>query len=337
MSPQQPGSRPGAVWGRLARPARWRPWLVVVALAPAMPVMAEVPVARVNGEPISSETLDRRFDEYLRSRNMNIQRLQRPEKVREMKREVLDTLISEELLWQKARREGLVASDPEVDASVAQTRSQYKSPEQFQRGVARAGLTEASYREHVRRMLSADKAAQALVEAGVVVTEADIEAFYRANPQAFARPEQVKLREIALQLPPQASAEERADIRTRMQAIVTQLGAGADFSELARRYSQHPTRQWGGEHDPVTRGQLAPELDRAAFALKPGQTSGIIETANGLHLLRVDQRIPASTVPLPAAHDRIRDHLVRTRGKEVLDREVAALRAASQVELLVPL
>lgn len=310
---------------------------VALAATCCLPAQAQQAVARVNGVPISLETLDRRFDDYLRARNMNIQRLQRPEKVREMKREVLDTLIGEELLWQQARSAGRVASDDEVDRSLAQTRAQYGSPEQFERSLARLGHTESSYREHVRRMLSADKAAQALVERGVAISDDDIDAFYKANPQAFSRPEQVKLREIALQVPAGATAQQRADLRTRMQAIVTQLAAGADFSDLARRYSQHPTRQWGGEHDPLARGQLAPELERVAFALRPGQTSGIIESSHGLHLLRLDDRLPASTVPLAAARERIREHLMASRGREVLDRELAALRARSQVELLVPL
>ena len=309
--------------------------LAVATSVLAGPALGQVPVARVNGVTIMSDTLDRRFDEYLRARNMNIQRLQRPEKVREMKREVLDALIAEELLWQQARQDGRVAADEEVERSLAQTRAQYKSPEQFQRSIARAGHTQESYRSHVRRMLSADKAAQALVEGGVAVSEADIEAFYKANPQAFVRPEQVRVREIAIQWP--ADEKERADVRTRMQAIVTQLGAGADFSDLARRYSQHPTRQWGGAHDPVQRGQLAPELDRMAFTLKPGETSPIIETANGVHLLRVDERIPALTVPLQEARAKIRDYLIAARGREVLDREVAALRERSKVELLIPL
>lgn len=310
---------------------------VVLAAICVAPAHAQLTVARVNGVPISLETLDRRFDDYLRARNMNIQRLQRPEKVREMKREVLDSLIAEELLWQQARGEGRVAGDDEVERSLAQARAQYISPEQFTRSIARSGHTEASYREHVRRMLSADKAAQALVERSVTVTDDDIAAFYKANPQAFSRPEQVKLREIAVQVPAGASAQERADLRTRMQAIVTQLAAGADFAELARRYSQHPTRQWGGEHDPLARGQLAPELEHVAFALKPGQTSGIVESSNGLHLLRLEQRIPAETVPLAAAQASIREHLVRQRGADALKSAVERLRAQAKVETLIQL
>lgn len=313
------------------------PTVFAMLVAAAMAAVAQVPVASVNGVKISSEALDRRFEEHLRARNMNIARLQRPDRMRELKRAALDELIDEELLWQQAQRENRIASDEDVQRALAQAIERAGSRERFLRSVARLGFDEAGYRRHVRRMLSADLAAQALVDGRVQVTDAEVEAYYRANADAFEQPEQVLVREIMLHVPPEAGSEVRSAARQRMQAIVTQLAAGADFAELARRHSQHPTRQWGGAHDPVVRGQLAPPLDDAAFALAPGQTSGVLETADGLHLLRVDERRPARTVPLEAARERIREHLVATRGRQALQQELAALRARSLVEILVPL
>jgi parvulin-like peptidyl-prolyl isomerase len=311
--------------------------LHAVLMAAAAAAVAQVPVASVNGVKISSEALDRRFDEHLRARNMNIARLQRPDRVREMKRAALDELIHEELLWQQAQRENRIASDDDVERALAQAVERAGSRERFLNGIARQGFDEAGYRRHVRRMLSADLAAQRLVDGRVQVPDAEVEAFYRANAQTFEQPERVLVREIMLHVPRDADAEARNAARQRMQAVATQLAAGADFAELARRYSQHPTRQWGGAHDPVARGQLAPALDDVAFALRPGQTSGIVETADGLHLLRVDERRPAQTVPLEAVRERIREHLLATRGRQALERELAALRARSRVEILVPL
>jgi len=209
--------------------------------------------------------------------------------------------------------------------------------ERFLRGVARLGLDEAGYRRHVQRLLSADRAAQALVEARVQVTDAQVEAFYRDNAREFERPELAVVREIMLRVPPNTAAETRALVRQRMQSIAAELAAGADFSDLARRHSDHPTRQWGGAHDPVARGQLAAPLDEAAFALSPGQTSDIIETPDGFHLLRVDGRSPAQTIPLAAVRERIRERLLAARGRQIIQSELSALRARSRVEILVPL
>ncbi|MDH3320651.1 MAG: peptidylprolyl isomerase [Betaproteobacteria bacterium] len=182
--------------------------------------------------------------------------------------------------------------------------------------------------EGARRMLSADRAAQVLVEGSLAVTDAEIERFYRDNPAHFHRPEQLRLRVLQVRAAPGA--------RERIEALRARLAKGEDFDALARRESDHPTRPWGGALDPVSRGALPAPLDAAAFGLQPGELSPVVEAPDGLYVLRLEERLAAVTVPLEAARERIREHLAQARGREVLDREVAALRAASKVEVLLP-
>ena len=317
-----------------ARRRRWRLAAVAAALLAAGVATAQVQVARVNGVAITAEAMDRVVDQLMKARQLNIARMQRPGQLREIKQEALDSLIRDELLWQQARRDGLVVGDIEVARAVAQTRARFKTPEAFERQLVREGHDERSYREYVRRMLSADRAAQALVEAGVAVSDADIEAFYRANAAQFSRPAQLRLREIMIRAP--AAGAERADARRRIDEVRAQLVAGEAFDALARRVSDHPTRQWGGELDPVARGQLPPALEAVAFALQPGELSTVIETEAGFHLLKLEARVPAVLRTLADVREGIREHLVQQRGHEVLQREVAALRARNNVELLLP-
>ena len=77
-------------------------------------------------------------------------------------------------------------------------------------------------------------------------------------------------------------------------------------------------------------------LEEAAFRLLPGGLSSVVEAPDGLYLLKLEERLPEVSVPLADARERIRGHLVELRGREVLEREVAALRAASKVEVLLP-
>jgi peptidyl-prolyl cis-trans isomerase C len=86
----------------------------------------------------------------------------------------------------------------------------------------------------------------------------------------------------------------------------------------------------------MPRGQLVPALDRAAAALQPGELSAPIETEAGWHLIKLEGRIPASAQALAAVAEGIRQQLVQQRGRQVLAREVAALRERSSVELLQP-
>lgn len=316
---------------RLARAA-----LAAACIALGATAAAQVPVARVNGAVILSDALDRGFDERLRARGLNITRLSNPALAGQLKREALDDLIAEELLWQRAKRDGLAVGDAEVDASVAATMAKFRNREAFLRRIARDGHDEKTYREHVRRLLSADRVAQALVEASVKVSDADIEGFYRANPALYSKPERMRLREILIGAGARGGVAARDTARARIDAVRARIVAGEAFADLARQVSDHPTRQWGGEHDPVVWGQLAPALDRAAMALQPGEVSAPIETEAGWHLLLLEERIAAMTRPLAEVTDEIRQQLLQQRGRQALAREVAALRERSTVELLRP-
>jgi len=301
---------------------------LALASAGGMAQVTPGTAARVNGAAISIQQLERGFEQELRARNLNIAAMRRPETVAEIKREVLERLIGEELLWQKAQRDGLVAGDDAVDQAVTRTVAQFSSRDAFERRIARDGFDAKSYREYARRMLSADRAAQALAQAKISVTDPEIEQFYRDNARRFHRPEQLRLRVLQVRAAPGA--------RERIEALRARLDKGEEFDTLARRESDHPTRPWGGAMDPVARGQLAGPLEAAAFGLQPGELSGVVEAPDGLYVLKLEERMPEATVPFAVARERIREHLAQARGREVLDREVAALRAASKVEILLP-
>ncbi|HEX9184889.1 MAG TPA: peptidyl-prolyl cis-trans isomerase [Burkholderiales bacterium] len=310
--------------------------LLCLALASAG-AAAQVVAARVNGADITAQALERGFEQELRARRLNVARMQRPEQMRGIRREVLDRLIAEELLWQLARRDGRTADDAEVARALEQTMAQFKTRAAFERSISRDGFDEATYREHVRRLLSADRAAQALVEGKLVVTDEEVAGFYQANIAQFRRPEQLRLRVIRIGVPPPGGAPELAGARARIEELRARLVAGEDFDALARRFSEHPTRPWGGALDPVARGQLEAPLEETAFRLQPGEVSAVLEAGAGLHLLRLEERLPAQSVTLEEVRGRIREQLRERRGREVLEREVAALRAASKVEILLPL
>ncbi len=308
-------------------------WLALAGVSDAL----IVPAARVNGELITLDLVDRQFEELLRERRLNIARMNNPAKAKEMKREVLDNLIRVELLWQEAKAAGLVAADDEVDRAVGQVRGRHRTHEAYVARLESSGFNERSYRVYTRKMLSGDRYAQRIVDRDVQVTEQDIDQFYEINPRLFKRAQQVKVRQILIAVPDNATPEQKGEARRRIEALLARARAGESFDELARQNSDDATRQWGGELDPFGRGEKARPFEDAAFALAPGAISDVVETGAGLHVIKLEQQLPETVVPLDSVRTRIAEHLKQSRGQEAVAKEVEQLRALGKVEVLTPL
>jgi peptidyl-prolyl cis-trans isomerase C len=307
-----------------------------VALGAAAPAAAqEVLAARVNGTGITVQQMEGAFDESLKEKKLHLLQLRDPNRVKGMKREILDQLIDQELLWQAAEKKGVVVSDKEVDAAFSQARGKFKSEERFKLRLEEEGYTEEAYRELIRKKLSGDRYADSIA-GSAKVSDKDIHAFYIANPQLFKRPEMLRARHILIKVPGDATQQQRAEARRKIDEVLAEARSGKDFDELARKYSEDATKQWGGELDPFSRGQMDTAFETAAFGLKAGQISGVVVTANGFHIIKVEERIAAVTISEKQAKPRIKDYLEAQRGKEAVAAELQSLRASGNVEILIP-
>jgi parvulin-like peptidyl-prolyl isomerase len=313
--------------------------ILVAALALALGAAQAQAIlaARVNGAGIPQQQLERSFDEELKQRKLNLLQIRNPERLKQMKRAVLDRLIEQELFWQQAQAAGTVASPQEVEQAFQSTLAQFKSKEAFERRLLAEGYTPESYRVLVKKQVSGTKYANSVGARESAVTDAEVHQFYLDNPDKFKRPSMVRARHIFIGVPAAASQQDRAARRAVAEQVLKSARAGEDFAQLARQHSEAPTRQWGGEMDPVARGQLAKPLDDAAFALAVGQVSGIVSTPEGFHILKVEEVAAAVTVSEAQARAQIRGFLEQTRANAAIEKEAERLRSGGKVDILLPL
>lgn len=227
-----------------------------VAAWPA-PAGAQVQVygvaARVNGQPITAERLERSFEEYLREQQINIGALRSPQRAKTLKREALDLLIDQELLWQQARREQRVAGDTEVAEVLADMRSRQGDAAAFAARLAIEGYTEASYAEHLRRLLSARKVLEQLDER-VSVDEAQVSAFYRQHAERIGQPESTVRERIAAHL-------RQEQVRAGREALLRRLRAEARIEVLVPLPAAGPAVD-EPSFSPAQRARTVPEPAR---------------------------------------------------------------------------
>ena len=296
--------------------------------------------ARVNGVEIGNQRFDGFYQEYRRQHGINpAARGDYLALLTRLRREALDLMVEQELVAQAAEAHGVAVDPAEVDAAVAELREVFDEPEDFLRRLETEGYgDEDGYRRHVGRMLAAGRYLDQ-VRAGVTdVTDEDLEAYYRDNERRLTLPEQVRVRHILLTWKPLGTTDDRAAIREQMAPILEQARGGADFAALAREHSEDSaTAANGGDTGLFHRGQMVPAFEEAAFALEPGEVSDMVATPFGVHILRVEEHSDARLLPLDEIRDPLREHIREERMEGAVEREIERLRAAADIEILVPL
>lgn len=264
-------------------------FLVGVALVWPVSARAEVinrVVATVDGEPITLHEV-RAFRQQARQ----LATLVPQEGIANMsEQDLLEALIMNKLVSKEVEAQGLKAKESDIDSYIERIKVQNNlTDEQLQQALANQGLTMESYRKQIAEEIGRALLINREIGARVNVTPQDVERYYKEHEEEFARPEQIRVRHIFLPVAPAASADEEKEARALIGEIHQRAVAGEDFAVLADTYSQGPGAGQGGDLGYFKRGQMAPEIEEVAFALKPGEVSQPFRTGAGFHLLKVEE------------------------------------------------
>jgi len=293
--------------------------LFVTALAAAIPaVAAETPkgallkkstpdiVAKVGEGVVTRRELDQAIKSFAARQGAEIPQ----EKMKEVEAGILDQLIAAEILYQEGRGLDLKEIDREVDFRIAQGKGKFNSMAEYEAALASSGLTESELAGLIRKDTIINKVVQTKIVPTVTVTEDDARKYYTDNQAQFKKEPEVRASHILIGVDENASPEAKKSAREKAEAILKELKEGKkDFAELARRDSTYPSREQGGDLGFFGRGQMVKPFEDAAFALKVGETSGVVETQFGYHIIRVTDRKEAETVPFNDIKDKLIDYL----------------------------
>lgn len=207
--------------------------------------------------------------------------------------QMVDAIVTEMLVEREMEESGVTVSDEEVEAELDKMKEPYESEEEFESMMAFYGLTEEGLREDIEYQLKMKK----ILEPRIDTDEETIRAYYEENRDQFATsPEQVRASHILL------STKEKAE------EVLEDLNNGADFAELAKYESEdEATRDKGGDLGYFERGEMHQEFEDAAFSLEVGETSDIVETESGFHIIRVTDKKEAVVPPYEEIQEKVRE------------------------------
>jgi peptidyl-prolyl cis-trans isomerase SurA len=287
--------------------------------------------AVVNGQPITLSDVEERVGpELARAAPGPAGEPQR----KEVLHRGLEQLIDERLVESEASSLGLDVPEDELQHMVEQLAKQNQMDvAQFRDAVTAQGISFEAVRDTLRRQQLMMRLLQYKVKPRKVSDE-EVQAAYATLAQQ-GEPE-VRARHIYIAAPDGASPDRLKAAAQKAQEALRRARAGETFAKLARDLSDGPTAKEGGDLGYFRRGQLQPVLEKAAFALQPGQISELIRTTGehgGWHLLLVEDRRKLPPKPLAEVQEEIRNRLANDSILKEREHYLAALRKSAQIDV----
>ena len=194
------------------------------------------------------------------------------------KKNILGQLVDYELLYQQAQKEKVKISSDEINLEIDKIKDNFSSTEEFDAALKANNLTLAQIKENIKRQLMINKVLGE-TKSQVSITDDELLKYYTENQESFFEPEQVHARHILV------NTKEEAD------TLLLQLKEGIiDFSELAKEKSTDSSASNGGDLGFFTKGQMVKEFEDAAFSLKPGEISEVVQTQFGYHIIKCEEK-----------------------------------------------
>ena len=303
--------------------------------APAVaPVPRELPevVARVNDEAIEKWEIEAALREITLANMHPVPQAERDELVRLL----LERIIGHHLAAEVARNRKIAVSDAELDEELRQMRGRYTSDRVFDDTLAGFGVSRDQLRHQRRLSLDMAKLLEVAVAPKIKVSERDVEAYYRENPERFNVPETVTASHILIRVNPDTTPGMKAEAQRRAAELLDQIRGGADFAKLAQAHSEdNGTAAAGGLLGAFPRGRMEPAFEGAAFSVKPGEITDLVETSAGFHIIKVDEHQAGRTPPLDEVRADIRNLLIERGQQEGLDALIEEAKKTARIEILI--
>lgn len=250
----------------------------------------------------------------------------------QLRQQILDGIIIEQLLDKKVKEEKITITDKEVDEHLEKAAAQQNlSLNDIKEMMAARGQNFDEAKQRMKKGLAYQKLMETQWTGKINITDDEAKKYYDENAKQI---EQVRASHILVKPittdpntdPNQAKAKAKAKAEDLLKKIKT--GTDVNFAELARANSDCPSAQQGGDLNFFERGQMAPAFEEAAFALKTGQVSDVVETQFGYHIIKVTDR---KNDTFEKAKEDVIKMLSQPKQAEFAEKYIDTLKAAAKI------
>jgi parvulin-like peptidyl-prolyl isomerase len=290
-------------------------------------------VAIVNDEVITLSELDAILQTYMK-RVEKAPQIQREKMVEQARVAAMDKLIDDMLLEQKAAKLNIIVTDEDVDKALEnRLEERQMSVEKFRETLFREGAVLDDYKSEIRRNIISGRIIDKEIRSGITISEEEVGEYYSKHRNDYEGKEATRIQQILLVKPKDCNDSTREELRAKAEEILKKVKDGESFDLLVDKYSQGPAARSRGDLGFVEKGMMFPEVDTAVSGLNKGESSGLIESPVGFHIIRVIDKRGAGIKPV----DEVREEIVRNIGNEKINKKfeewLKELREKSLVEI----
>ncbi|MHC4636729.1 MAG: peptidylprolyl isomerase [Planctomycetota bacterium] len=269
-----------------------------------------------------------------------------PEQLRGMyemqeKQKTIQSIVTKILVDEEVGKAGVVIGEKDIDAYINEMVAQQgMTLADLKAIIESSGRTfeqwkqQMSQDKRVREGLTYKKFFDSKFEGKVNVTPEDANSFYQQNTEKFKYPEQIKASHILIKPAddPNAKPDDlKAAAKAKAEGLLKQVKSGGDFAALAKANSSCGSAQAGGDLGFFGKGNMVPEFEKAAFALKVGEISDLVETQYGYHIIKVTGHKDAGITTFAEAKDKIITELTNQKQQELLNQYIEQLKEGASI------
>jgi peptidyl-prolyl cis-trans isomerase C len=289
-------------------------------------------VAVVNGTVISQKQFDREMIPVQENIEASGKSLSAADLAR-VKQMVLEEIIRNELLYQECMKNNIEITDEEINKKYEDIKSQFSSDAEFQQRLRELNNSEELYKSQIKRALAIQRLINQKFKP--TVTDKEIRKYYDDNPDQFKQKSQVRASHILISVNPGATGAQKEAARKEIEALLARVKSGEDFAAIAKGKSQCPSSANGGDLGFFAKGETVKPFEDAAFSMKPGEISNIVETQFGYHIIKLTDKMDEKIIEFEGAKEEISKTLKKGEIRDSYNKFYTDLRNNAKVDIFL--
>ena len=232
----------------------------------------------------------------------------------------LTSMIERKLQLQEAKLRSVTATDQEIQQMFRQMKQQGETVDE----------TNPADMKRVREQLTLLKIVDRDVRSAVMVADSDLKRYFQEHRDRFALSEEYTLSQILIK---PRSPDDTADAREKIREVTALLKQGESFEDVALRFSDGQNASHGGHLGLVRQGELLPEIERTVATLVPGGISDVVETSEGFHIMRLEDKTPKQFRPYAQVSNEIQGLVFQQKSEDAFQTWLTNLKNKAYIEI----